>query len=569
MKIISNKSIQGNVWIIDEETNDGDVFDILIKKRNIKDIENFLNPTIKYYMPNPFILKDMEKAINIVIQSIQNNEKITVYGDYDVDGVTSTSVLVKYFKSIGVNIDWYIPNRESEGYGLNYDAINKIKESGTNLIITVDCGINGLNEVELVKKQGMKIIITDHHEQDEVLPNADAIINPKQKSDTSNLKYLAGVGVAFLFIVALNSKIKNSFSNKINLIDFLDLVALGTVCDSMPLIKLNRAFVVTGLKVLNARKNIGLDYLMNIAGIDKATEYSLGFVLGPRINAAGRLENPEIALKLLLTNDENKAQELAYKLNELNKQRINIQNAIIIDAISQAEEINNSDKNSLFVFGKTWHSGLMGIIAGKLKEKYNKPVCVATSLKGSFNGSGRSVDNIDLGQIIHEAINKDILISGGGHVLAAGFSLDETKLLEFSDFLEKAVNKQLNGKKLTKNIIIDLEIPLQSINKSLVENIAKLEPFGQGNAEPNIVVKSCRLKNIMRINNTKHIRGCITNSFGNNLSFIGFNMIDSPIGKFLLDYVNINTNINMLGKLKLNEYLGNKSIQLILEDISL
>ena len=584
MRKIVEKSMLGKAWAVSDDYNLGsDLNDTKNLVKNIlasrgiagdDDVIRFLHPSIKEYMPNPSVLKDMDKATSVIADSICRGEKIAIYGDYDVDGITSTAIFVKYLRAIGVDVSWHLPTREGEGYGLNIAAVEQIAKSDVGLMITVDCGISGNAEVEKAKELGLKVVITDHHSPDSVLPNADAVIDPKRADDTSELSILAGVGVAFLTLVSLNRELKNRkfFDEKcpqINLLNYMDFVALGTICDTMPLIGLNRAFVSTGLKVMGLRQNLGLRTLMDLAGIKHPSVYAVGFALGPRLNAAGRLDSAAPSLELLLTDNPLIANDLANKLHRMNQERIDIQNAIMVDAADIADRCCKDGKCSLFVCGDNWHGGVMGIIAGRLKDKYNLPSCVATRVDGIINGSGRSIPEIDLGKIIHEALSLGILSEGGGHAAAAGFTLNADKEQEFCDFLEKSVSEQLGGVKPNPEILVDAQIDAGSADMNLVEKLSDLAPFGQCNPEPTLVLKGAVLKFATIMGNGAHLRGMVRCSNGNQLSFVGFNLVGTPVGDFLLDDANTNTTIMMLGKLKENEYNGRVSAQFTLEDITL
>lgn len=439
MKKVVDKSVLGHAWAVatyqgeEEGLSQADnLLQKIMMSRGITDMaamEKFLNPSIKEYMPNPSVLRDIDVAAQLIADSILNHEKIAIYGDYDVDGITSTAIFVKYLRAISANVVWHLPTREGEGYGLNIGAIDEIARDGVRLIITVDCGISGMAEVAHAKSLGIRVVVTDHHSPDATIPVADAVVNPKRVDDTSGLYYLAGVGVAFLTLVALRRELKSRNLDSdmarrvddVNLMNFLDFVALGTICDTMPLVGLNRAFVATGLKVLGLRQNLGLRTLMDVAGIKKPSVYAAGFALGPRLNAAGRLDSAAPALELLLTDNPLIANDLAQKLHHMNQERIDIQNAIMISADDLAQKCCDDGHCSLFVCGDNWHGGVMGIIAGRLKDKYNLPSCVATRCDGVINGSGRSIPGIDLGRIIHDALAAGILSEGGGHAAAAGF----------------------------------------------------------------------------------------------------------------------------------------------------
>lgn len=586
MRKVVDKSILGQVWMVATYSGEDDCpssVDNLLQKilisRGITDMaamEKFLNPSIKEYMPNPSVLCDMDNAASIIADSIINNEKIAIYGDYDVDGITSTAILVKYLRALGADVMWHLPTREGEGYGLNVAAIDDIAAAGAKLIITVDCGISGVDEVAHAKSLGLRIVVTDHHSPDSVLPNADAVVNPKRDDDTSGLVYLAGVGVAFLTLVAVRRELKSrnlpdDLAHRVaetNPMNYLDLVALGTICDTMPLVGLNRAFVATGLKVLGLRNNLGLRTLMDVAGIKKPSVYAAGFALGPRLNAAGRLDSAAPALELLLTDNPLIANDLAQKLHQMNQDRIDIQNAIMLDADEIAQRCCESGRCSLFVCGDNWHGGVMGIIAGRLKDKYNLPSCVATRCDGVINGSGRSISGVDLGRIIHDALACGIVSEGGGHAAAAGFSLSAENEQRFCDFLEQAVRTQLNGQMPHREIVADAEIDAGGATLKLVNKLNALEPFGQGNPEPTLILDGAMLRYATTMGHGNHLRGSVVTSNGTQLAFVGFNMVGTPVGDFLLDDANANTKIMMLGKLKENEYNGHVSAQFFLEDIA-
>ena len=582
MKRIVDKSMLGKAWVLayDEFSGADDLLKNVLAGRGIisdADTKQFLNPSIKDSMPNPSVLMDMDRAAKIIADAIQNHQKIAIYGDYDVDGITSTAVFVKYLQALGIDVVWHLPTREGEGYGLNNDAITDIVNDNVNLMITVDCGISGVEEVAFAKKSGLTVVVTDHHSPDAILPDADAIVNPKRVDDTSGLSYLAGVGVAFLTVVAVNRELKNRnldsdlaarVANE-NLLNYMDFVALGTICDTMPLVGLNRAFVATGLKVLGLRQNLGLRVLMDLAGIKKPSVYAAGFALGPRLNAAGRLDSATPALELLLTDNQLIAHDLANKLHQMNQERIDIQNAIMLAATDMAEKCCQGGKCSLFVCGDNWHGGVMGIIAGRLKDKYNLPSCVATKSDGQINGSGRSIAGVDLGKIIHDALAAGVLSEGGGHAAAAGFSLAEDKEGAFCEFLERAVKEQLNGEIPQPEIMVDAQLDAGGATMRLIKQLSSLEPFGQGNPEPTLVLHGCSLRYASVMGNGSHLRGSVMTSAGTQLSFVGFNLVGTDVGNFLLDDANTNTKIMMLGKLKENEYNGRTSVQFVLEDIAM
>ena len=587
MRTVVDKSILGQVWTVatypGEESSisrPDNLLQKILMSRGITDMaamEQFLNPSIREYMPTPSVLCDMDAAAKIIADSIVAGEKIAIYGDYDVDGITSTAVLVKYFRALGVDVTWHLPTREGEGYGLNVSAIDEIATSGAKLIITVDCGISGVAEVAHAKSLGMRVVVTDHHSPDSVLPAADAVVNPKRVDDTSGLTYLAGVGVAFLTLVAVRRELRSRDLPDVltrcvaatDPMNYMDLVALGTICDTMPLIGLNRAFVATGLKVLDLRQNLGLRVLMDVADIKHVSVYSVGFAIGPRLNAAGRLDSAAPALELLLTDNPLIANDLAQKLHKMNQERIDIQNAIMISASELAQKCCDAGRCSLFVCGDNWHGGVMGIIAGRLKDKYNLPTCVATRMDGVVNGSGRSIHGVNLGKIIHDALAAGIVSEGGGHAAAAGFSLGAENEAKFCEFLENAVREQLNGVIPCKEIVADAEMDAGGATLQLVNKLSALEPFGQGNPEPLLILDGAILRFATIMGHGAHLRGTVVTSNGAQLAFVGFNLVGTPVGDFLLDDMNTNTKIKMLGKLKENDYNGRRSAQFVVEDIAI
>ena len=586
MRKVVDKSILGQVWTVTtypgEEEGPSQADNLLQKiliSRGITDMaamEKFLNPSIREYMPNPSVLRDMDVAAKIITDSILAHEKIAIYGDYDVDGITSTAIFVKYLRALGVDVIWHLPTREGEGYGLNIGAVDEIADSGAKLIITVDCGISGAAEVAHATARGLRIVVTDHHSPDAVLPAADAVVNPKRVDDASGLSYLAGVGVAFLTLVAVRRELRGrdlspDMAKRVadtDLMDYLDFVALGTICDTMPLVGLNRAFVATGLRVLGMRKNLGLRTLMDVAGIKKPSVYAAGFAIGPRLNAAGRLDSAAPALELLLTDNPLIANDLAQKLHQMNQERIDIQNAIMLSAGDMAERCCAAGHCSLFVCGDNWHGGVMGIIAGRLKDKYNLPSCVATRADGMINGSGRSIQGVDLGKIIHDALAAGIISEGGGHAAAAGFSLSAEKESRFCEFLEQAVRAQLNGVIPHKEIVADAEMDAGGATLKLINKLNGLEPFGQGNPEPTLILHGATLRFATTMGHGAHLRGSVMTSAGTQLAFVGFNLVGTPVGDFLLDDAHTNTKIMMLGKLKENDFNGHVSAQFFIEDIA-
>lgn len=543
----------------------------LLVSRGVDDIEGFLNPTLSRHLPDPDVITDMDAAATAAAASIMSDDVIAIFGDYDVDGITSTAIMVKYLNAIGLSgrVIWRLPNRD-EGYGLNKIAIDEFADAGVNLIISVDCGISAKDEVEYANNLGMKVIITDHHNAEgKDLPRALAVVDPKRGDDTSGLNYLAGVGVAFMFLIALNRKLRKAGFFAKNpepeLKELLDLVALGTICDTMPLVGLNRALVSAGLKVANLWKNTGLKVLAEVAGCKVMDVYAAGFMLGPRLNASGRLGSADDSLRLLLTDNPQDARAFSNRLDAMNAERKGIESGILMLADEMIEHDASANKNCIFVCGDNWHGGVMGIIAGRLKEKYYRPVCVATIKDGIANGSGRSVPEIDLGGIIENAKNAGILIEGGGHAVAAGFSLKSENIPAFRQYLDDAVAAQLQGASFSPRLEADLEMDASAANMALVRSFAALAPFGQNNPEPSVILTGAVFDWAEPVGNGHLKIGFLTST--GRLSAIGFGMLRNNVGEFFMNETNRGRKVDLFGKLKENTYNGNSSVQLVLEDV--
>jgi len=465
---MSSNSVSGKNWISKKfNSEEIDFFktnyflDELVAKllsiRQIKkkDIKFFLEPSIKNILPNPYTLKDMDTAIDRTEKAIKNKEKIGIFGDYDVDGATSTAILGKYFDSLNIPFEIYIPDRKKEGFGPNEKAFAEFISLGVNLIFTVDCGTLSFTPMEFAKKKNVDVIILDHHQSEIKLPSAHSIVNPNRFDDRSELDYLCAAGVCFMFLVALNKRLRDQawFTNNLimepNLLNILDLVSLGTVCDVVPLIGLNRAIVHQGLKILKKKQNLGLKTLIEVCNIESSiTAHELGYVLGPRINAGGRVGKSTHGANLLLNESPKSAFKLAVDLNSYNKER-QILEAELLNKILNTDYANNTDP-VIILHGENWHEGIIGIIAARVKEKFNKPTIIISVNKNVGKGSCRSIHGFDLGSIIIGAVQSGLLIKGGGHKMAAGFTIKMNKIDEFKEFVFrkfKSININLAEKK--------------------------------------------------------------------------------------------------------------------------
>ena len=576
-------SVKGKKWItkefdVDEinffKTNfflDHVVAKLLsIRKIKKEEVKFFLDPTIKNTLPNPFILKDMDKAIDRSLKVILNKEKIGIFGDYDVDGATSTAILGQYFRSLKIDFEIHIPDRKTEGFGPNENAFIEFINKGVNLIFTVDCGTLSFEPVNFAKNKSIDVIILDHHQSEIKLPNAHSIVNPNRFDDRSELNYLCAAGVCFLFLIALNKRLRDQNWFKLNniiepdLIKILDLVSLGTVCDVVPLVGLNRAIVKQGLKVLTNKNNLGLKTLIELNNIESTiSAYHLGFVLGPRINAGGRVGKSSHGANLLLNDNPQETFKLASELNIYNKER-QILESELIKKILNIDFQNNSDP-VIVLQGENWHEGIIGIIASRVKEKFNKPTIIISVTSELGKGSARSIHGFDIGSSIIGAVQSGLLIKGGGHKMAAGFTIDIKKIEEFKKFLFKkfkSINMNLEDK---KKYYYDLEIAPSAINIDFFEKINLLAPFGSGNLEPRFLIKDLKIVN-SKIVGEKHIKSVLAGSDSSVLKTISFNSVDTDLSSYLLK--KNSKNFNIVGKLSLNEWRGQKNVEFIIDDIS-
>ena len=541
-----------------------------IRKIKKEEVKSFLEPLIKNILPNPYILKDMDKAIERSEKAILNVEKIGIFGDYDVDGATSTAILGKYFELLDIPFEIYIPDRKREGFGPNEKGFSKFIELGVNLIFTVDCGTLSYGPMNFAKRKNIDVIILDHHQSETKLPLAHSIVNPNRFDDRSELNYLCAAGVCFMFLIALNKRLRDQnwfLDNKIkepDLMNILDLVSLGTVCDVVPLIGLNRAIVHQGLKILKRKKNLGLKTLIEVSNIESnITSHHLGYVLGPRINAGGRVGKSTHGANLLLNQSPKETFKLAADLNTYNKER-QILESDLLKKILNTEYKNSSDP-VIILHGENWHEGIIGIIAARMKEKFNKPAIVISVNKGIGKGSGRSIHGFDLGSIVIGGVQSGLLTKGGGHKMAAGFTIDANKIDEFKEFVFrkfKSININLEEK---KNYFFDAEIAPSAININFFEKINILAPFGSGNPEPRFIIRDLRVVN-SKIVGEKHIKIVLVGSDSSTLKAISFNSVETELGSYLLKK-NINA-CDIAGKLNLNEWRGQKNVEFIIDDIS-
>ncbi len=537
----------------------------------LDDVADFIDPKLKNLLPDPNNLKDMQKTANRFAQAVINKQKVGIIGDYDVDGATSSSLLKLFLESVGIKAIVHIPERD-EGYGPSKQVIDSFVAQGCELIVSVDCGTTAFDVFEYAKSKNVDIIVLDHHEPETKLPDVFSLVNPKRLDEDNNypyLKYMAAVGVVFVTIVAINRELKNMnfYANKQapDLTKWLDIVALGTVCDVVPLLGLNRAFVRQGLKIMASGSNIGIKTLIDKAQITQVpTSYHLGYLLGPRINAGGRVGVSSIGSELLSCQDAIKADVLADKLSEFNSQRKEIEAYVMLGAI-EALEGTEQKYPIAFVYDSNWHQGVIGIVAGKLKEKYNLPSFVMSVEADEVKGSARSVNGLDIGALIIAAKEKGLLTKGGGHTMAAGFSLQEDKLEAFRDFAGEYVAKNLGNESIRPVLQADGVLDLNGINLDLVQNLELLEPYGAGNLEPKFIIKNAKIikPNIV---GSGHISCFLSSLSGASIKAIAFRVVDSEVGHAMLNQNG--DSFSFLGTVRKDIWQGQTKLQFIIEDIA-
>ena len=515
-------------------------------------INVFLNPTRKDFY-NPFLMPDMEIAVKRIVKAIENKEKIMIYGDYDADGITSITVLKKYLNEIGLKTGEYIPNRLNEGYGLNKDAISKIYNDGYKLMITVDCGISGLEEVDYANSLGMEIIITDHHEPAEKLPEAIAVIDAKRKDNKYPFNQLAGVGVVFKLIQAISTELKLEEKEYLK---YLDLVCIGTISDIVPLVDENRVIAKLGLKLIEKTKNIGLKTLLNIADLKKIDSNAISFGVAPRINACGRMGFQEEALQLFLTEDSGEATKIAKRLVQFNQERQAKEKQIFEEVIEKIEK-DDKDKKCIVLAEENWHHGVIGIVASKITEIYYKPSILICLEGDKGKGSGRSVPGFDL----YTALTKcsDYIEKFGGHSMAIGITIKKENFEKLKETIEKYAQES-NISDIMPIINIDKEINLKNINIEEVKSLELLEPFGEANKMPLFLLRNLKIDSIRALSGGKHLK--LTLKQDNNIvDAIGFNMGDLSKEYLLGDKVDV------VGTIEINSFGNKENIQINLKDI--
>jgi len=530
-----------------------------------KDAVEYLNPTLKRLLPEPLALKDMDKAVARVCAAVERGERIAVFGDYDVDGSCSAALLYDFLSAVAAPPRVYIPDRMTEGYGPNAPALLRLKEEGAGLVITVDCGAGAYDALEAARDAGLDVIVLDHHAVERE-PPALAHVNPNRPGDTSGLGHVCAAGIVFLFLVALNRALRDAgrYSGKSepDLRNMLDLVGLATVCDVVPLIGVNRAFVQAGLAKLAKLERPGLAALAAAASIAPPfTPYHLGFVLGPRINAGGRVGRCSLGVDLLTATDAASAEEFAAALDTHNRERQAIEKLILDEAVALAAIQDNSP--FLFLAGEGWHPGVVGIVAGRLKERFAKPAFVAGFEGGLGRGSARSVAGVDIGAMIRAARDAGTLEAGGGHAMAAGFSLRPEQSDPFREFLAAEFAKRRDVSELGASLVADAVVSPAGATAALAGDIARAGPFGAGNPEPVLALPDVKVV-FADIVGKDHVRLRLAGSDGARLDAIAFRIAETDLGRALLGARG--ARIHAAGRLRAEEWNGRARVQLHLED---
>jgi single-stranded-DNA-specific exonuclease len=547
-------SVSGRAWIdrLDESTTRtaqamtqrfgiSEIVSRIIAGRGIglDAAEEYLNPTIRGLMPDPSTMADMDRLAARLVAAITNNEKVALFGDYDVDGAASCALMARYLRHFGLDPQIYIPDRIFEGYGPNIAAIDKLIDSGATLLITLDCGTVSDDPIAHAKSRGVDVLVIDHHLSDHDLPIADAIVNPNRADDISGLGYLCACGVTFMVLVAANRLLRQrGDTGQPDLLRLLDLVALATVCDVVPLTGLNRAFVARGLEVARAAANRGIGALALAARVTgPLNPYHLAFLIGPRINAGGRIGDAALGTRLLALDDEHEALILAARLNELNLERQKIEGNALEEAVAAAEaEIAGGEGPPVLVLASAnWHAGIIGIIAGRVRERFERPAFIfALQPDGTAIGSGRSMPGVDLGHAVIAAVEMGLLARGGGHAMAAGATVRPGQLAEFRAHLSERLAGQVAAARALTALKIDAALSARGATVDLVEDVDRAGPYGAGNPQPVFAFPAHMAKFAEVVSGSGHIRFQLTASDGGRLKAIAFRSAGTPLGDTLL-----------------------------------
>ena len=535
----------------------------------------YLDPSIRTLMSDPHGLTDMQAAAARLAHAVIRGESVAIFGDYDVDGATASALLARYLRHCGLDPIVHIPDRIFEGYGPNVDAIRSFAERGVKLLVTVDCGTTSIEPLTEAKTLGLDVVVIDHHQADEELPPAAAIVNPNRADDLSGLGHLAAVGLVFVTLVALTRELRRrnfwtGSRSEPDLLSLLHLVALGTVADVVPLTGLNRAFVNKGMIALRRRDHIGLTALMDAARLSGPPEpWHLGFLLGPRINAGGRIGRADLGVRLLLEEDPSEAARIASELDRLNRERQQIELATVAQAEAEAmAALGLEEKGAVVVTAREgWHPGVVGLVAARLKERYGRPAfAIALEPGGIGTGSGRSIAGVDLGQAVRRAVRDGLLLKGGGHAMAAGITLKKDALAAFRAFLEDALGASVEVARRERALLIDGAVSGGGVNLALAELLARAGPYGAGNPEPLLALPAHTLSYADPVGEN-HIRARFKSGDGKTVNAIAFRAGATPLGQALLD--NRGRLMHAAGHVAIDRWQGEERVQMRLVDVAI
>ena len=544
----------------------------------IDDVPLVLDPSIKALMPDPSTLQDMDVAAARIADAVEKRQNVAIFGDYDVDGACSSALMARWLAHHGVRHRIYIPDRIFEGYGPNPNAIETLVKEGAGLIVTVDCGTTSFEPLAVARKLRTDVIVIDHHQADERLPDVAAVVNPNRQDDISGLGHLCAAGVTFMTLVATTRELRRrgAYAKGIAeppLMSMLDLVALATVCDVVPLQGLNRAYVTRGLAVMRQRQNIGLRALIDAAGLNQPpTTYTLGFVLGPRINAGGRIGDSGLGARLLTFEDETEAARIAVQLDKLNRERKSIETEMLQAALAEAEMMLSTDPTMPLVMlgSETWHKGVVGLVSSRLTERFQRPSCVIAwekdgsgSGKGQGTGSLRSIAGVDIGKAVRAATAAGLLIKGGGHAMAAGLTVDRSRFEAARAFLIEHVRADAGAARSTSTLDIDGALTPAAVNDRLIDLIEKAGPYGQGNPQPRFVFPAHRVK-FAKVMGEAHVRVTLEAGDASKIDGVAFRAVGQPLGEALLGTAGMP--LHVAGTLRRDTWGGREKIELMIDD---
>jgi single-stranded-DNA-specific exonuclease len=548
----------------------------IIAGRNVEvdAVDAFLDPTIKRSMPDPNVLTAMPAAAARIADAVTRGEKVAIFGDYDVDGATSAALLARFLRFGGVESIVHIPDRLFEGYGPNVEAVRALAGQGATLLVTVDCGTTSIEPLADAKVLGLDVVVIDHHQADEVLPPAVAIVNPNRRDDLSGLGYLAAVGLVFMTVVAVNRELRSrgfwtSERPEPDLLTLLDDVALGTVADVVPLIGLNRAFVAKGLLTLRRRERPGHVSLMDVARLSGPPEaWHLGFLLGPRINAGGRIGRADLGVRLLMKSDPIEAAKIAAELDRLNRERQAIEQQTLAQAEAEAMAALGAEETGSVVItaAEGWHPGVVGLVAARLKEKFNRPAfAIALEPGGVGTGSGRSIVGVDIGRAVRRAVTEGLLVKGGGHAMAAGVTLRKGALAQLRAFLESTLADDVKAARRASGLMIDGAVSAAGANADLVAMIERAGPFGSGNPEPTIALPAHTVTYAEDVGQA-HVRVRLKSADGASINAIAFRAAGQKLGVALKE--NRGRQIHAAGSIAVDRWQGEERVQFKLTDVA-